>query len=116
MDKRIGNYSFIVGVALAVVLGIFSLGDATPWLFSLMILLGIIVGLLNVTGKETKEFLIVSAILIIGAYAGSASDILGEVILIGPYLMGIFGQVLAFVVPATIVVALKDIAELAHNG
>ncbi len=120
MDKKIGNYSFIVGVALAVVLGIFtskpfSLGEATPWLVSLMILLGIAVGLLNVSGKETKEFLIISGILIVAAYAGSASSILGEVLIIGGYLQGIFAQVLAFVVPATIVVALKDIAELSHN-
>ena len=113
MDKRVGNYSFIIGVILAIVLGVVSLGAATPWLASLLVVLGLIVGFLNVTGKETKEFLLVAVVLIIAASVGTgAGAYLMEVHLIGDYLAGIFGQVLAFVVPATIVVALKDIWSL----
>lgn len=115
MEKKIGNYSFIVGVIIAVVLGVFSLGSATPWLTSLLVILGLIVGFLNVTGKETKEFLLVATVLIITAFAGGAATTIGAVEIIGQYLQGIFTQILAFVVPATVVVALKDIAELAHN-
>ena len=109
MDKRVGNYSFIIGVIIAIVLGVVSLGAATPWLASLLVLLGLIVGFLNVTGKETKEFLLVAAVLIIAASMGGASATMGGVQYIGQYLSGIFTQVLAFVVPATVVVALKDI-------
>lgn len=108
MDKRVGNYSFIIGVIIAIVLGIVSLGAATPILASLLIVLGLIVGFLNVTGKETKEFLIAAGILIVTAGLGGAGATLSSVEVIGPYLQGIFTQVLAFVVPATIVVALKD--------
>ena len=43
---------------------------------------------------------------------GGASATLGGVQYIGAYLSGIFTQVLAFVVPATVVVALKDIWAL----
>ena len=110
MDKRVGNYSFIIGVIIAIVLGLsFPLGTATPWLASLLVILGLIVGFLNVTGKETKEFLLVAAVLVIATSMGGASATLGGVQYIGEYLSGIFTQVLAFVVPATIVVALKDI-------
>ncbi|MBW2989827.1 hypothetical protein KY358_05930 [Candidatus Woesearchaeota archaeon] len=109
MDKRVGNYSFIIGVIIAIVLGVFSLGAATPWLASLLVVLGLVVGFLNVTGKETKEFLLVAIVLVIAANMGAASATLGDVEYIGPYLSGIFTQVLAFVVPATVVVALKDI-------
>jgi ATP synthase protein I len=109
MDKRIGNYSFIIGVILAVVLGILSLGAYGPWLSSVLVLLGLIVGFLNVTGKETKEFLLVAVVLIITAGMGGANATLGGVQYIGQYLSGIFTQILAFVVPATVVVALKDI-------
>lgn len=118
MEKKIGNYSFIVGVILAVVLGLFQpqLGPATPWLVSLVIILGLIVGFLNVTGKETKEFLLVAAVLIIAAGVGGAGQTFGQVEIIGAYLQGIFTQVLAFVVPATVVVALKDIGDLARQG
>lgn len=112
MDKRVGNYSFIIGVIIAIVLGIVSLGAATPWLASLLVVLGLIVGFLNVTGKETKEFLIVATVLIIASGLGGAGATLGGVEIIGPYLQGIFTQMLAFVVPATVVVALKDIWAL----
>jgi hypothetical protein len=112
MDKRVGNYSFIIGVILAIVLGVVSLGSATPWLASLLVVLGLVVGFLNVTGKETKEFLLVAIVLIIAAAMGGASATLGGVQYIGAYLSGIFTQVLAFVVPATVVVALKDIWAL----
>ncbi len=109
MDARVGNYSFIIGVIIAIVLGVFSLGTLTPVLASLLVVLGLIVGFLNVTGKETREFLLVGVVLIIAAAMGGASATLGGVQYIGQYLSGILTQVLAFVVPATVVVALKDI-------
>jgi len=117
MDKRVGHYSFIIGVILAVVLGVASAalgGAAVAWLSSLLVVLGLIVGFMNITGKETKEFLTVSTILVIVAFAGGASGSLGGVQYIGQYLSGIFNQLLAFVVPATVVVALKDILSLAQ--
>ena len=92
------------------------LGSATPWLSSLLVVLGLIVGFLNVTGKETREFLMVATVLIIAAALGGASSTLGGVNVIGAYLSGIFSQILAFVVPATVVVALKDIWNLGQNA
>jgi len=123
VDKRVGGYSFIIGVILAIVLGLASgaLGaEAATWLGSLLVVLGLIVGFLNVTGKETKEFLIVAAILVLVAYAGNASTVLSfgggtAAGLVGAYIAGIFNHLLAFVVPATIVVALKDILSLAQH-
>ena len=118
MEQKIGHYSFIGGVIVAVVLGLASNylgGQAVVWLTSLLVVLGLVVGFLNVSGKETKEFMMVATVLIIAAYAGGASNILGGVQVIGPYLAGIFTQVLAFVVPATIVVGLKDVWDLGQN-
>ena len=117
MEKKIGNYSFIVGVIIAVVLGLAApmLGEATPWLVSLLIILGLIVGFLNVSGKETKEFLLVAVALVIVAFAGSASGTLGGVLYIGQYIQGMFDAIMAFVVPATVVVGLKDIWALAQS-
>lgn len=112
MDQKIGSYSFTIGVIIAIVLGLFSVGAATPWLASLLVILGLIVGFLNVTGKETQEFLLVATVLIIAAGLGGASTTLGGVAVIGKYLAGIFTQLLAFVVPATVVVALKEVWRL----
>tara|TARA_B100000315_G_C14370072_1_gene492544 strand:+ start:449 stop:799 length:351 start_codon:yes stop_codon:yes gene_type:complete len=116
MDKRIGNYAFIIGVIIAIVLGVVSLGNLTPTLASLLVVLGLVVGFLNVTGKETKEFLMVSTVLIIASALGEAGSTLGGVDMIGPYLSGILGNVVTFVVPATVVVALKDIWNLGQNA
>ncbi|MEA2038056.1 MAG: hypothetical protein U9O94_11215 [Nanoarchaeota archaeon] len=115
MDKRLGHYSFIIGVIVSIILGVVSLGTATPWLASLLVVLGLIVGFLNVTGKETREFLLVATVLVIATSMGGASATLGGVEVIGPYLSGVFTQILAFVVPATVIVALKDIWKLGQN-
>ncbi len=118
MEEKIGHYSFIGGVIIAVVLGLVpaaTLGTAAAWLASLLVVLGLIVGFLNVTGKETKEFMMVATVLIIAAFAGGASETLGGVQYLGPYLQGIFSSILAFVVPATVVVGLKDIWALGQN-
>jgi len=77
----------------------------------------------NLTSEDTFKQEIVSTLvhprilgalflMIIAAFAGGASDILGGVQFIGAYLQGIFSNVLAFVVPATVVVGLKDIWAL----
>ena len=118
MEKQIGNYSFIVGVIIAVVLGLTApkLGTATAWLWSLLVVLGLIVGFLNVSGKETKEFLWVTVALVVVAFAGSAQiTSWSNVQFIGPYLKGIFDGLLAFIVPASVVVALKEVWELARG-
>lgn len=118
MEKQIGNYSFIIGVILAVVLGLASqqLGTASAWLWSLLIVLGLVVGFLNVTGKETKEFLWVTVALVVVAFAGSAQiSSWSNVQVIGQYLSGIFNSILAFVIPASVVVALKDVWALARG-
>ena len=119
MEKQIGNYSFIIGVIIAVVLGLAAprLGAAQAWLGPLLIVLGLVVGFLNVSGKETKEFLLVTVSLVIVAFAGSSQiDKWQSVQLIGPYLSGIFNSILALVIPATVVVGLKEVWELAKGG
>lgn len=118
MEEKIGHYSFIGGVIIAVVLGLASsqLGaPATAWLTSLLVILGLIVGFLNISGKESKDFMLVAVVLVIAAFAGDASSTLGGVQYIGDYLSGIFSHLLAFVVPATIVVALKDAWTMGQN-
>ncbi len=125
MEQKIGHYSFIGGVILALLLGVLSTFDVsgayTPWLVFLLVLAGLTVGFLNVTGKENKEFLLVATVLIIAAGMGEASGVLAklggpdQIIVLGKLATDIFGQLLAFVIPATIVVALKDIWALGQN-
>lgn len=116
MEKQVGHYSFMIGVILAVILGLAAGADVsgnwTPWLASLLIILGLIVGFLNVTGKETREFLLVATalVIVIGIAGGTAAL---NIEMIGKYVVGIVTQLMAFIVPAVIVVGLKDILALA---
>jgi len=115
MDKKIGSYSFIGGVIIAVILGLFSAyitPEVSAILVSVLVALGLIVGFLNVAGKETKEFLLVAVVLVIATSMGQASATLGEIQYVGEYLVGVFTNVMAFIVPAIVVVGLKDIVRL----
>ena len=122
MEQKIGHYSFIGGVIIAVVLGLaagfqFLPDNASGILASLLVVLGLIVGFLNVAGKEVKDFMLVAVVLMIAAFVGNGTETLGGVqpAIIGSVLSGIFTQILAFVIPATIVVALKEVWTMGQN-
>ncbi|HLC96119.1 MAG TPA: hypothetical protein VJH97_02265 [Candidatus Nanoarchaeia archaeon] len=122
MDKKIGNYSFIAGVILAIVLAIpVAIVDSMRvWLTALLVLAGIIVGLLNVSGKETKDFLIAAIVLVIAAGIGNAATTLeqvaGTIPLIGKLIAELFKNIVVFAVPATVVVALKALQTMANKA
>jgi len=109
------SWAFIVGVIIAIVLGLVGsvMGPAASgWLLSLLIVLGLIVGFTNVAGKESRDFLFAAVALVIVAFAGSQ---LSGVNYIGVYLDGVFSGLLALIVPAGIVVALKDIWAISYK-
>ncbi|MBS3101747.1 hypothetical protein J4204_06500 [Candidatus Woesearchaeota archaeon] len=115
MAAKIGQWAFMVGVLIAVVIGLFSsrLGaDLGGWLVLLLVVLGLIVGLLNVTERETTPFLVAAAALML---TGLSGDTLSNIPKIGSYLSGIVVQIAVFVTPAAIVVALKAIQSLAKE-
>ena len=78
----------------------------------LLVVLGLIVGLLNVTERETTPFLVAAAALML---TGLSGDTLSNIPKIGSYLSGIVVQIAVFVTPAAIVVALKAIQSLAKE-
>ena len=107
--KRVGHLSFFVGIVLAVLIALIPQlrGDVAVWI---LVILGLIVGLLNVSAKETMGFLIAALTLII---ASSASALTLATICTG--LTSILGNVIIFVSPAAIVVALKTVYALAED-
>lgn len=119
MEKQIGKYSFIAGVVIAILLGlaIQQLESARVWLVTVLVLLGVLVGFLNVSGKEAKDFLMVTVALVVVAYLAGAQLTTWEqdVQVVGTYLKDIFNSILTFVVPASIVVALKETWDLARG-
>ena len=103
----VGMWAFIIGLVLAILAGIVPLGAAQTAVLSIIVILGLIVGLINITAKETLMFLVASVVLVIVAGFGSAA--LANVAYIGSYLSAILGTLLTLIVPAAIIVCLKEI-------
>jgi len=115
MASKMGQWAFIIGVLVAVVIGLFSNNleiTTRGWLVLLLVVLGLIVGLLNVTEKESTSFLVAAVALLLTGTAGSTLSFIPAV---GSYLAGIVTAIAVFVTPAAIVVALKSIQSLAKD-
>ena len=118
LKKQIGTYSLIIGVVIVIVLSLFwqQLGTSVGVILSLLVVLGIIVGFLNVQKKYSRDFLWIVAGLAIIAYTASVqTDLLRNVSLIGPYLKAVFDNTLAFIIPAGIVVGFKEVLAIAKG-
>lgn len=104
--EKIGSYAFLAGVLVAIATA-FVVFD---WTATLLVVLGVIVGLLNISDKEIQAFLIAAIALIV---AGSAD--LSSLPVVGQYLTAILGNLVVFVAPAAIVAALKAVYDIASE-
>ena len=115
--QAIGSWAFLLGVFIAIIAGALLLTDksnpALTTVTSFLVLLGTIVGLLNVTTRETNSFLLASVALVL--VSGFGITVYSDVLKVGPYLQAMLVAILQFVVPATIVVALKAVFSLAER-
>ena len=108
--QKIGSWSFLVGIVIAMAAGFWELNAL---IVSVLIVLGMIVGFLNVTGEETTPFLLATVSLVIVAAVGQG--VLGQVSDIGPKLQHVLATFITFIIPATIIVACKAIYSLAAD-
>lgn len=107
---KVGSWAFIVGVVIALVAGIFTLGT---WSVTALVVVGLLVGFLNITEKETNGFLFAALVLVIIGSMGSS--LLKDIAVVGPRLASVLAAVVIFVIPAALVVALKSIYALAKD-
>ena len=107
---KTGHYAFFIGAILAVIAGLFAGLIPDTVVITLLVVLGLIVGLLNITVKETSTFLIAAIALMLAGVVN-----LGLIPYVGLYLRSILTNIVVFVVPAAIIVALKTIYSLAKG-
>ncbi len=103
----IGSWAFLIGVILAVILG--ALGPVNKVVGAILIILGIIVGLLNITEKEVMPFLLGSLALVIASSLGAQALSIFDVT------KNILNAINVMFVPATVIVALKHVFSLARG-
>jgi hypothetical protein len=108
----LGSWSFLIGLILAVILGL-GLGGAyqTQMLWTVFIL-GIVVGLLNVAHNEVDAFLTSGTVLVLISFLGIQVGVFSQV---APIISNVLMGILTLFVPATIIVALKAAFVLAKN-
>lgn len=109
--------AFVIGVVIAVLLGLFGTMSVVAayrsTLLSLLVLAGLVVGFFNISKEETHNYLLATVSLVIVASLGGS--VLGKVDMIGMYLISVFDALMAFIVPAVIVVSLKAVYNLSKD-
>jgi len=105
--NMIGSWAFLVGVVLAVIFGL--IGNLGQNLIYVLVILGVIIGLLNIADEEVSPFLMAGTVLVIVSTLGQS------VVSSVKYFDTILQALTILFVPATIIVALKHVFTLARH-
>ncbi len=103
----IGAWAFLIGVILAVIIGL--LGVTSNIILGILVILGLVVGLMNVGAKDVNTFLLAAVVLVIVSYMGS------EALEVITWVKNILSSLLIMFVPATVIVALKSVFSIARS-
>jgi membrane-bound ClpP family serine protease len=111
-EQTLGSWAFIAGVVLAIILGLFggAITGIQTWIAYLLIIVGLVVGFANIKQKEMHGFLVAAVSLLLVGSAG-----LQSIPMVGGYIESILKNIVAFVAPATLIIALKAIYDMAYK-
>jgi hypothetical protein len=106
----LGAWAFLIGVILAILAAFVPAINLTSELWAgIFVAIGIVIGLLNISEAEIKEFLLAGTVLVIvSALSGASYQVL-------PYVGNIMKALVILFTPATIVVALKVVFSAARR-
>jgi hypothetical protein len=102
----IGSWAFLIGFILALLFGLIGVTESIAWL---LVVLGLVVGFMNVGGKESQAFLMSGAVLVIVSALG------GQAMSIIPLIGEVLNAMLLLFIPATVIVALKSVFVMARR-
>ncbi|MEX0920150.1 MAG: hypothetical protein WDZ69_01040 [Candidatus Pacearchaeota archaeon] len=120
-ENSLGAWAFLIGVILAILIGLSTTILAIPTIvsynaqiYAILVILGLVIGFVGVSGKDTQSFLWAGAVLVVVSRFGM-EGVRGSLIGVGvgDAVSSVFGALLALFVPATIVVALKMVFSIA---
>ncbi|MFH0836174.1 MAG: hypothetical protein V1834_03360 [Candidatus Micrarchaeota archaeon] len=116
MNKMIGPWAFILGLVIAIIAGFLGPMDS---MYALVIaVLGIIVGILNVSDKEVNLFLLSGIGFLLGASSlipvvtGVFGVVSGD---LAGWIVSILNYVIVFVSPAIAIVGIKALYDISQN-
>ncbi len=106
-QDKAGKIVFFVGAVLAVLAGLVSSAATYPYTPLILVILGIIVGLLNISSEEVTAFLLGTIALIISTATAGA--------IIGGYIGNVLDFVSVFTAGAALIVSLKEVYGATKN-
>jgi hypothetical protein len=110
MANKVGFWAFILGFIVAIIAGIVL--PANTAIVIVLIILGLIIGFLNISAGETLTFLVATIALIVVGRVFAPLTILS----IGKILDQILGYVATLMAPAAVVVAIKALWQISRPG
>lgn len=105
-----GEWAFFAGLIAAILLAVSPGGSTAPWVPPTMAVLGLLIGFLNISARETTKFLIAGIALLVVGSGGVQS-----LPWVGGYMDAILWNITQFVAPAVLIVALKAVVEMARG-
>lgn len=118
-NEKTGEYAFLVGVVVAVLAAVAGWAGALAagvagWVAVVLVVLGIVVGFLNVSEKESQPFLLaVVALLVAGTASFAALDTV--VANLGTFLTNVVKNLTVLVAPAAVITAVKSTWSMASG-
>ncbi len=106
----ISSWAFLLGVIIAFITGFFS-DFNNNGLMVILVIIGIIVGLINIPSKDAKTFLLAGTVIVI-----VASLSLDTFSVMDYFFMNINKSLILIFSPATIIVALRSVFTLTNNN
>ena len=106
--QKLGAYAFLLGVLVSIIFGLIYTINTTTWVTVVLIILGIIVGLLNIADRNVTLFLIASIAFIATSTSLNALPLLGDI------LRSIIVNFIHFVSPAALIVSVVAIIRIAN--
>ncbi len=115
-DKSTGEWLYLASIAIAVLAGLAAgVGASNQWVPVLLVVLGIVVGFMNISEKEANAFLVASIALIVASTAAFMS--LDTAIRpLGTILDAVVKNVAIFVAPAAVIAAVRAVHNMASKG
>jgi hypothetical protein len=122
-NENLGEWAYLVSVVIAVLAGIGAVAGfgSSSWVAVLLVALGVVVGFLNISEKETTSFLVATVALVVASLGANVSGTAGAFLPLdvipglGQLINAVVANIALFAAPAAIIVAVKAILNLASK-
>lgn len=116
-QKGMGKVLFVVGVLIALIMGIGAAMEtgwaSNPWLVLLLVVLGLVVGFFNIAASEVSAFLTGTVGLILATAVANLVSIDTLVRGVGTFIQASLGNFIILIGAAAVVVSFKAVYSLA---